>query len=188
VDPSGEALPVAFWFWVAVSSFGGGATYYHLTHENRTWQGYMWSGTIWVAGAFTGMGLAAIAKKLLVPAIAMAPAVGPRVSTCQPYAAGGTGRAINISEARLGHVLARHFPGGAQAVGTSVFRAGESVPGLVRAAESVAPVLQQGGRFQRIVEAGRVIGVDRATGLPTSTYTVITDAAENLITTFPGVP
>jgi hypothetical protein len=96
--------------------------------------------------------------------------------------------AINVGERGLGHVLARHFPGGAQTAGKSLFSAGETVPGLVRGAESVAPVLQRGGNFQRVVEAGRAIGVDRATGLPTTTYTVITNAAGDLVTMFPGVP
>lgn len=61
--------------------------------------------------------------------------------------------------------------------------------GLIRQAESV-PAVQQAGRttFQRVVDAGRTIGVDRATGQPTSTYTVITDAAGKLITAFPGKP
>jgi hypothetical protein len=49
-------------------------------------------------------------------------------------------------------------------------------------------VQQAGGNFQRVVEAGRIIGIDRATGQPTSIYTVITNAADDLITTFPGVP
>ena len=95
---------------------------------------------------------------------------------------------INIGEQGLGHVLARHFPGGAQAAGKSLFNAGETVPGLVRGAESVAPVLQKGGNFARIVDAGRAIGVDRTTSLPTTIYTVITNQAGNLVTMFPGVP
>ena len=32
-----------------------------------------------------------------------------------------------------------------------------------------------------------LIGIDRATGLPTTIHTVITDTAGNLITMFPGV-
>jgi hypothetical protein len=113
---------------------------------------------------------------------------GAAAITGGALAAGGAKSAINVGERGLGHVLARHFPGGAQTAGKSLFGAGETVPGLVRAAEGVAPVLQRGGNFQRIVDAGRVIGVDRATGLPTSTYTVITDAAGNLVTMFPGIP
>ncbi len=107
---------------------------------------------------------------------------------------GGTGGggspapAINVGARGLSHVLARHFAGGAQTAGKSLFGAGETVPGLASAAESVTPVLQSGGNFARIVNAGRAIGIDRATGLPTTTYTVITDAAGNLVTMFPGTP
>jgi len=104
------------------------------------------------------------------------------------FAARAGAGAINVGEKGLAHVLARHFPGGAQAAGKSLFNAGEAVPGLVRAAEGVTPVLQRGGNFQRVVDAGRAVGIDRATGSATNIYTVITDAAGNLVTTFPGVP
>lgn len=97
-------------------------------------------------------------------------------------------QAITIGDAGLAHVLERHFPGGVKSAGKSLFNAGETVPGLVRAAERVAPTLQRGGNLQRVVNAGRTIGVDRATGSPTTIYTVITDAAGNLVTVFPGVP
>lgn len=44
------------------------------------------------------------------------------------------------------------------------------------------------GKFQRIVDANRASGVDRATGAPTSIYTVITNKSGGLVTAFPGVP
>ena len=80
------------------------------------------------------------------------------------------------------------MPGGLQSAGKSLFGAGENVSALTRAAESVTPVLQRGGNFERIVNAGRVIGVDRVTGQATSKYTVITNAAGELVTMFPGKP
>jgi hypothetical protein len=100
----------------------------------------------------------------------------------------GGGAIIRIGARGFNHVMARHFPGGAQTAGKSLFNAGETIPRLVRAAERMAPVAQSGGNFERIIQAGRAIGVDRATGLPTSTYTVIPDRAGNLVTMFPGVP
>ena len=85
--------------------------------------------------------------------------------------------------------MERHFPGGAKTALKSLFNGGENVPALVRAAESVTPVAQKvGTNFERIVDAGRVIGVDRATRQATTIYTVITDAAENMVTMFPGLP
>jgi RHS repeat-associated protein len=97
--------------------------------------------------------------------------------------------AINITARGLEHVLERHGAGGARTAGKSVFNAGEDIVGLIRQAETV-PAAQQAGRttFERVVNAGRTIGVDRATGQPTSTYTVITSAAGDLVTAFPGTP
>jgi len=89
----------------------------------------------------------------------------------------------------IAHVLARHFPGGAQTANASIFNAGERIPALLRAAEAVRPVAQRvGPNFQRIVDAGRTIGVDRATGQATRIYTVITNAMGELVTMFPGLP
>jgi len=65
--------------------------------------------------------------------------------------------------------------------------AAEDVKGLIKAAEGVAPTRMGGGDFARVVDAGRPIG-DRATGAPTSTYTVITKPNGNLVTAFPGKP
>jgi RHS repeat-associated protein len=97
--------------------------------------------------------------------------------------------AIDITSRGLAHVLARHSAGGAKTAAKSIFNASEDLVGLIRQAESV-PAVQQAGRqtFQRVVDAGRIIGRDRATGQPTSIYTVITDAAGRLKTAFPGKP
>ncbi|MBE3096376.1 MAG: hypothetical protein IMZ44_04515 [Planctomycetes bacterium] len=109
------------------------------------------------------------------------------VRSFNPTVSGRLG--ITVTNERLAHVTARHLPGGAEAAGKSVFNAGESVPALVRAAESVPPVPQAvGSNFQRVVNAGRVIGVDRATRQAASVYTVITDSAGNMVTMFPGLP
>ena len=86
-------------------------------------------------------------------------------------------------------MLARHVAGGAKTAGKSLFRGGEAeVVSLIREAGSAARVAQPGGNFARVVDAGRIIGVDRVTGAPTSIYTVITDAADRLVTSFPGRP
>ena len=88
-----------------------------------------------------------------------------------------------------GHQLERHVAGGAQTAGKSLFFGGASdVQALIKAAEGVAPTLQSGGNLQRVANAGRAIGIDRATGAATSVYTVITNQAGNLVTAFPGSP
>lgn len=72
--------------------------------------------------------------------------------------------------------------------GKSVFNAAETVAGLVEGAEAVAATRQAGGNFQRVVTAGRNIGVDRVTGAQTSTYTVITNVKNQLGTMFQEHP
>ncbi len=101
---------------------------------------------------------------------------------------GEASQIIRITEAGLKHVLETHAVGGAETLGKSIFHAGEDIPALIKSAESVAPVKQAGGNLERIVEAGRTIGTDRATGQATSTYTVITRPSGDLVTAFPGRP
>lgn len=84
--------------------------------------------------------------------------------------------------------MERHVPGGALTQGKSLFNATESIRDLITAAEQVAPTLQRGGNLQRVVDAGRNIGFDRASQQATSMYTVITSKAGELVTAFPGVP
>src|SRR3546814_7902921 len=100
----------------------------------------------------------------------------------------GASKAINVTARGLAHVTARHTAGGARIAGKSVFNAGEDVATLVQNAGGAPRVQQAGGNFERAVDAGRMIGIDRATGQPTSVYTVITNAANDLITAFPGRP
>jgi RHS repeat-associated protein len=87
------------------------------------------------------------------------------------------------------HILDRHFPGG-RLVGKdkSIFNFNEDLDRLTRAARRVAPIPQRNGNFVRIVDAGRPIGVDRATGRLTSIYSVVTDRNGEVVTAFPGVP
>jgi RHS repeat-associated protein len=101
---------------------------------------------------------------------------------------GEASNAINVTKAGLEHVLERHAAGGAKTLGKSLFNAGEDIQGLIKAAESTAPVKQAGGNLERVVDAGRTIGTDRAVGGSTSTYTVITKPNGNLVTAFPGKP
>ena len=97
--------------------------------------------------------------------------------------------ALAVTERGLAHVLARHVTGGALTAGKSVFYGGaKEVRQLIDAAGRVSPTQQPGGRLGWIVDAGRDIGIDRTTGLPTSQYTVISDHVGALITAFPGVP
>lgn len=98
------------------------------------------------------------------------------------------GESIKITQTALEHILSRHMAAGISIAGKSIFSAGEDITQLVKAAENVSATAQAGGNYERIVDAGRIIGTDRATGATTSVYTVITNAANELITAFPGKP
>jgi hypothetical protein len=94
---------------------------------------------------------------------------------------------IRVSEQSLAHIRERHTPGGAKAQGKSLFYQDVDLVALIRQAEAVRPK-PQSGRLARIVNAGRRVGLNSVTNRPASRYTVITTAAEELITAFPGVP
>jgi len=94
---------------------------------------------------------------------------------------------IKIGGRGWAHVLDRHVIGGVLSKGKSLFAAGEDVQALIKAAESVTPTASR-RYFVRVVDAGRIIGTDRATGTATSMYTVVTDASGELITAHPGLP
>ena len=93
---------------------------------------------------------------------------------------------IGIGREAYKHVVQRHaWFSSARA---SRFNPGERIPELIRAAEGVMRSPARGTAFQRTVNAGREIGIDRTTGQPTSWYTVLTDRFDNLTTAHPGLP
>jgi RHS repeat-associated protein len=95
---------------------------------------------------------------------------------------------INISQQRAVHVIEGHRADGVYNTGKSVFNSGEKVFQLIRQGTQHPITQQAGGNFQRVFDAGRNIGTYNATGGQTTTMTIITDKAGNLITAFPGPP
>jgi len=95
---------------------------------------------------------------------------------------------LKITDKGLKHIAERHVPGGARTAGKSLFNAGEDIRGLLQAGENTNPVQQLGGNFERVIDAGREIGIDRVTGAATRIYTIITSPAGDVITGFPGLP
>lgn len=122
------------------------------------------------------------------------PSIRPGVSQLTPPAIGPAGNPgaftspINLTTKGTFHVLARHFPGGTKTAGKSIFNSGESIPDLVAVSQRVAPATQANTNLVRIVDAGRVVGTDVATGQPTSIYTVVTTWTGDLVTMYPGFP
>jgi RHS repeat-associated protein len=97
--------------------------------------------------------------------------------------------AINITEEGMEYVLERHAADGVKSAGKSLFKGSKGeIKSLIKKAASTTPTKQANGNLARVVNAGRTVGVDRATGAPTSTYTVITKASGDLVTAFPGRP
>lgn len=94
---------------------------------------------------------------------------------------------IEITSSAWQHVKDRHTPGGSMTAGKSVFNSGVDVGALIVDAQLLAPEPSR-NNCARICDAGRNIGVDRATGRQTSTYTVITTQSGKLVTAYPGLP
>jgi hypothetical protein len=96
-------------------------------------------------------------------------------------------RLIKIGADDLNHVVENHYL--AKFPGKSLFSPLEDPVDLIRASEGVMPIPQEGGvTLIRTVDAGRVIGLDRQTGMPTTIYTVVTTKDDELKTAFPGRP
>lgn len=70
----------------------------------------------------------------------------------------------------------------------SKFTNASEVQTLINNATHQLRTLQVNGNYQRIVNAGRNIGIDKNTGLQTSIYTVITKPNGVCVTAFPGMP
>ena len=58
---------------------------------------------------------------------------------------------------------------------------------MIKNAAQVPKLLQRGGNYQRIVNAGRTIGLDGTTEQATSYFTIITNKAGEVVTAFPGL-
>lgn len=98
---------------------------------------------------------------------------------------------IKITQKGLLHVLQRHTINAITKFASKskfITNDTEEIENLIMQATQHPVTQQSGGNLERIVDAGRTIGVDRATGLPTSTYTVVTKPSGELVTAFPGRP
>lgn len=94
-----------------------------------------------------------------------------------------------LDDVGLEHVRDSHFPGGATAGSDKgIFNAGTDLDELVRASEDVPARGPSGtGRYERIVDAGRIIGTTAADsgGLRTSRYMLVQDKWGGVITMYP---
>ncbi|HEX9865258.1 MAG TPA: hypothetical protein VGC03_09865 [Acidimicrobiia bacterium] len=82
---------------------------------------------------------------------------------------------------RLQHIQDRHLRGGALwDEGTSYFNNADEIEALVTDAADWTPIIQSNGNLATIVDAGRPIGWDAATGAKTNLYTVIIKPGEGV--------
>jgi hypothetical protein len=94
---------------------------------------------------------------------------------------------IIITTDRLQHVIDRHnFDSKFDNV--SKFNKGENIVELIKSSVNQPTINQTKNVLQRTFDVGRNIGIDRATKMPTSILTVITNTSNKLITSFPGKP
>ncbi|MDG4797818.1 polymorphic toxin-type HINT domain-containing protein [Micromonospora sp. WMMD1082] len=94
-----------------------------------------------------------------------------------------------LDDAGEAYVRKNHTAGGAGADETKgLFNKNEDLYQLADDSNNFPATPQANGRCARVCDAGRTIGTDVETGLPTSTYTVITDKYGGVITMHPGVP
>ncbi len=95
---------------------------------------------------------------------------------------------ITVSPSRMSHVVNNHTINGSNNLGKSIFIENVNIEQLIVSSSNIPKRLQGGGNYERVVESGVVVGIDRTKNAQTKVYTVITDAQDNLITAFPGRP
>lgn len=94
---------------------------------------------------------------------------------------------IQITPKGLRKIADAHLFGGSRLGGRSQFWDQEDPTDLINAAQNVMPMQDPDtGNWVYTVNAGRSIGVDRTTGLPTDMYTVVTNSNGHLVTAYPG--
>jgi hypothetical protein len=100
------------------------------------------------------------------------------------------GGPIRTNPEGIEHTMQRHFSTGEASAGKSLFYDSEMPHQLTAQAEGTPFAFRQSsGRVQHVVpDAGRAVGVDRTTGQPTRTFTVVTESNGDLVTMFPGLP
>lgn len=106
-----------------------------------------------------------------------------------PSASGTVRWLDDIRPDRLQHIQDRHLRGGAQwDNNTSYFNNADELESLVTDAADWTPIIQSNGNLATVVDAGRPIGWDAATGAQTNLYTVIIKPGEGVWTAHPGLP
>lgn len=130
--------------------------------------------------------------RLLLPTLALllslpALAAAPSSTTARGEAAAKPAvRLLRLAPRAERHIRERHFPGGKQTRGKSVFLKGTDLDALLLRAEAVKPARQRNGRDKRVVDFGKPVGRDGRRGRTLRTYVVISEPDGLVITAYPG--
>ena len=101
----------------------------------------------------------------------------------------GTATGVNLSEERLRHIMSRHTVGGREVNKTSsIFDYGVDIRALTEGAQGMPIIRMNNQRYQITYNTGSRVGIDVATGQPTSLITVITEPDGYVYTAYPGLP
>lgn len=93
---------------------------------------------------------------------------------------------LRLSKGAERHIRERHFPGGRQTRGKSLFFASIDLNTLLAVAETAPARRQANGRDKRVVDADKDVGTDGRTGAPARRYVVISEPNGLVITAYPG--
>lgn len=95
---------------------------------------------------------------------------------------------INVTEEGFTHVMKRHYLEGFFPKKSKFTMGVREIVGLIKNSAQVPKrILTNSGNFERVIDAGRVVGIDGFTQQPTTMMTIITNAAGDLQSAFPGV-
>ncbi len=162
--------------------------------KTAAWNAKQKHDTIAGCSMFTVLGLGLIAAawwllKRLLLALVLSGAVAPVLpSSAQAPESAAKPSAVRLrTTARTEkHIRERHFPGGRQTRGKSIFFLNMDLKALLAAAENASWTVQANGRHKRVVDAGKPIGTAHRSGRPMRTYVVISEPDGLVITAYPG--
>lgn len=94
--------------------------------------------------------------------------------------------ALRLSARSERHIRERHFPGGRQTRGKSIFYKDADLAILLELAGGVEPRRQANGRDKRVAATERPIGTDGRSGRALKTFVVIAEPDGEVVTMYPG--
>jgi len=149
----------------------------------------------WVSTAVTGHDSYGVQQNMvqattrLLATVPADRAAGVIASATETIAGHVINEEITITEEGFMHVMQRHYPRSGMFLNKSKFTlSAREIVNLIKNSAQAPKLLQRGGNYVRIVNAGRIVGIDATTGHSTMMFSIITNKEGKLITAFPGLP